>query len=263
MRVTFQECYSELVEHGGPQARRAYQQWEARPGYESVVAFVKNFSQEKIFGLRPQDVRNVVLTTEHALGDVPSRHQIPEIEDFTCPFALHHLFHRFIERTGELPTWQRFWRWISHQARPYWLDQIQPLASQLEEKYSQQRIDDAIRWRLGKFYYSALRETDLLVAMHAAGIPLQYHVLADVLLRVDYWIGSTLICLYFPNQRYRENHSGRKPPAENFFRDSHYPFKILNFEIERQGFGRSWLVSDRAKDRLVRMLDSGSVNSSD
>lgn len=252
--VSFEDCFSELVERGGPAARNAYDAWRRRPGYEHVVEFVERFRHEKLFEITTQDVIETIRETEHALGDVPKEAQIREIEDFTCPFALQHIFHRFIEGTGDIPTWQRFWRWMERQARPHWLDKIEPLRENLLSQYDQKRIDDAIRWRLGKFYYSAIREVDLLITLREKGVDLKYHILADVLLRVDFWTGSTLVCTYFPNKRYREGQGGRKPPAEQFFAGSRAPFNVVDFEIDRQGFGRTWLVSDAAKDRLAQLL---------
>ena len=199
MIVSFEDCYESLVVPGGTSCHAIYDEWETRRHYEPVVDFFKLFRHERLFAVTPEQVDEVIATTEHALGDVAAIEQIREIEDFTCPFAFEHLFHRYIERTGRVPTWQQFWRWMHQQARPYWLDQLEPLRQQLSARYTDRRIDNAVRWRLGKFYYSALREVDLLVDLHSWGLPLKYHVLADVLLRVDYWIRQTLVCIYFPN----------------------------------------------------------------
>lgn len=255
MQVTFKDCFDELVDQGGGGARAAYEQWKRRPGYDSVVSFVHGFCHQAVFEITPEEVQRTIRQTEHALGDVPKESQIGKIEDFTCPFALQHIFHRLIERTGDIPTWQRFWSWMQNQARPYWLDQIEPLRTQLRGTYTDERIDDAIRWRLGKFYYSAVREVDLLAFLHSNGVRVKYHLLADVLLRVDYWIDEKLICAYLPNARYRTAGSGRKPPAERFFQSSRRPFEIIDFEVERQGFGRTWLVSEASKRRLVGLLE--------
>ena len=210
MNVTFADCRRELVLAGGTGAKSAYEEWRTRPGYGAVVDFVENFTHEELFRITPDDVRRVCQETEHALGNVPKEHQIQKIQDFTCPFALQHLFHRSIERLGDLPTWQRFWRWMNHQARPRWLDAIEPLRRELRaEGFSAARIDDAIRWRVGIFYYSALREVDMLVSLHGRGVKVTYHLLADVLLRVDWWIGQTLVCVYVPNPAYRAGPGGR------------------------------------------------------
>lgn len=254
MIVSFDDCYEELIRRGGPRTRYTYEQWTKRQGYQDVVKFVHDFQHQRIFELKPEDIKSTLSETEHALGNVPKEHQIREIENFTCPFALQHIFHRFIERSGDIPTWQRFWRWMTRQAKPYWIDQLEPLKSKLRTQYKEERIDNAIRWRLGKFYYSALREVDLLVSLHSKGLPIRYHVLADVLLRVDYWINSTLICIYFPNAAYRADQKGRKAPAERFFDTAVPPFDIIDFKVEREGFGRTWLINEASKEELAAQL---------
>ncbi len=252
--VSFGDCYDELIEQGGPLARQEFDRWTSRPRYQEVVKFVREFKHKRLFELTPLDVCTALKETDHALGDVPAAHQIKEIEDFTCPFALQHLFHRFIERVGKAPTWQMFSRWMHKQARPYWLDQIEPLKAELSTRYSEERINDAIRWRLGKFYYSSMRELDLLVSLRAKGVFPRYHVLADVLLRVDFWVDRTLVCIYFPNTRFRGQGLGRKPPAAGFFVGSAREFRIVDFEVSRQGFGRTWLIDDPSKEALAKLL---------
>ena len=255
MKVTFADCHRELVQAAGTGAKNAYEEWRTRPGYGAVVDFVEDFTHEQLFGITPDDVYRVCQETEHALGDVPKEHQIQRIQDFTCPFALQHLFHRAIERLGYVPTWQRFWRWMTQQARPYWLDAIEPLCRELRtEGLSSERVSDAIRWRVGNFYYSALREVDMLVSLHARGVKLKYHLLADVLLRVDCWIGQTLVCTYLPNPAYRSAAGGRKIPAVQLFDPKETPFRILDFPIEKKDFGKVWLMTERSKDRLAEEL---------
>ena len=107
MIVSFEDCYRSLVLPGGASCREIYREWETRRGYEQVVDFVKSLSHEHLFAVTPEDVDKVIDTRDHALGDIEATEQIRDIEDFTCPFAFEHLFHRFIERTGKVPTWQQ------------------------------------------------------------------------------------------------------------------------------------------------------------
>lgn len=254
MNVDYQCCYAELVQRGGSSTEAVLSAWRQKPGYGEVVSFVENFDHRALFQLSSEDVLGALRATEHALGNVEAAEQLPEIENFTCPFALQHLFHRLIERTGELPTWQRFWKWLNRQARGKWIDQIEPLARHLRGIHGSSRVDKAIRWRLGKFYYSAVREVDLLVSLREAGVGIKYHILADVLLRCDFWYEDTVVCTYFPNGRYRHGEEGRKAPAVDFLGAANPPFHILHFEVKRQGFGRAWLVSTQSKEALLRAL---------
>jgi hypothetical protein len=111
----------------------------------------------------------------------------------------------------------------------------------------------AARWRLGKFYLSAMREIDLLARVRAAGVPLRYHLLADVLLRTDFWIGDLAICLYFGNPRYRDGIKGRKAKAAELFRGANPKLHIEEFHIPRQGAGNFWLVTEEDIQRLIRL----------
>lgn len=253
--AAFTQCYSELVERGGHRALSAVATWEQRPGFSEVVSFVKGFDHNALYSLTTDHVRQVIGTTDHALGDVRKEEQIASVENFTCPFALHHLFHRLIERTGELPTWQRFWRWMERQARDKWLDIA--LQEGTAHGIAMRPLERAIQWRVGKFYYSALREVDLLLSVREMGHDLKYHLLADVLLRADFWCEDTIVCTFFPNSVYREGQRGRKPPASVFLGAAEPPFRILDFPVERQGYGRLWLVSDKSKRSLSEALRRG------
>lgn len=51
-------------------------------------------------------------------------------------------------------------------------------------------------WRLGNAYYSCLRELYVLAVLREAGVPAEYHVIADALFRADFRAGETIISLY-------------------------------------------------------------------
>lgn len=87
------------------------------------------------------------------------------------------------------------------------------------------------------------------------GIPLRYHVLANVLLRADFWIGDVILCTYFPNPKYRSGDTGRKPPAERFLGDADPPLEILDVEVERQGFGNFWTLSAESLRDAAREIE--------
>jgi hypothetical protein len=100
-----------------------------------------------------------------------------------------------------------------------------------------------------------MREVDLLLRLRNAGIPVRYHLLADVLFRADLWLNSLVVCLYFPNPNYRSGKdAGRKPPAESFFAGATPSFEIVHFPVERQGFGRVWLAKDDSLRALAQLI---------
>jgi hypothetical protein len=256
MEVSFEDCKRELFGIANPYGRAAYEEWRQRPGYGQVVAFVERFSHRHLFTLSFAAIRETMKRSEHPLGDVAKEEAIGFIENFTCPFALQHIFHGFIEERGAVPTWQDFDAHIHTGARSQWLEplrhdlggapDIKALIAQYGRDDAWERVKRAIRWRLGKFYLSAIRELDLLTRLRELGAPIKYHLLADVLLRVDFWTDGALVCVYFENPKYR----GRKHPAEDYFAGHN----IIHAKIERQGFGRFWLATETAVQELAARL---------
>ncbi|WP_157659667.1 hypothetical protein [Burkholderia ubonensis] len=260
--ISYFDCCRDLLDRAGRPARDVLADWRARSGYGHVVAFVENFTHRYLFALSPNDVRNVIRNSTHALGNVKAEEQLDYIEDFTTPFAFQHLFHWYIEHNRGIPTWKQFRDWmVEGPAAPCW---YVPLKEYLEHHYprgDRRAWSRAARWRLGKVYLSNMRELDLLARLREAGIPIRYHVLADVLFRVDFWAGDVLVCTYFPNSSYRDgSEAGRKPPAERYFADANPPFKIVHVPIERQGFGKIWLTSNDSVVRLVETIKSRMVS---
>ena len=256
MEVSFADCKRELLKESNRKALAAYQAWRARRGWDEVITFVEGFTHRHLFELSSSKLRKVIDRSEHALGNVQKEEAIKSVENFTCPFALQHIFHGYLEDTGVAPTWQDFNSLIHKEARGKWLEHLRdrskdfPEVRELIESYGRDeawhRIKRAVRWRLGKFYLSAMRELDLLVRLRERDVPLRYHLLADVLLRVDFWTPSTFVCIYFENKNYRS----RKHPTEHFFNEA----DVLHQTIQRQGFGRIWPATEESVQQLVQQL---------
>jgi hypothetical protein len=254
----FDVAYDELIENGGAGARAAYKTWRERRGYEGVVEFVTTFTHEYLYRITPEELQDTRAGSEHALGEVRSEEQMDAVEDFTCPFALQHLFHWYIESKRAVPRWQDFEGWIKHDVKQHWLS---PLAEHTgygsADETGRREIARATRWRIGKFYLSAMRELDVLCRLRANyGVDLNYHLIADVLLRVDFWTGNKLLCLYFSNPKYRAGGLGRKPPAESFFRQSRTRFDVLELTVGRQGFGNFWLAPEDDLRRIAEQINA-------
>jgi len=253
-KITFADCCHDLSSRS-PAARKTLAAWQARPGYGKVVNFVKNFTHEYLFSITPDDVRDVMEASSHPLGDVKTAEQLRYIENFTTPFAFQHLFHWYLEQNKSIPTWKQFRDWmVTGPGSAHWYI---PLRRLLERRYpnaDRNTWSRAARWRLGKLYLSNMRELDLLARLRHAGIPIRYHVLADVLFRVDFWADNVLVCTYFPNKKYRAGAQGRKPLAEKFFSSAVPPFVIAHVPITRQGFGEFWLATDESLEQLVETI---------
>ncbi|WP_342114573.1 hypothetical protein [Pseudoduganella sp. OTU4001] len=111
-QITFDNCCQDLLRPGATGATRALQAWRRNALYREVVPFVENFSHRFLYELGPESVRDVIMRSRHALGDVESVEQLAVIEDFHTPFALQHLFHWYVEANESLPTWTEFRDWI-------------------------------------------------------------------------------------------------------------------------------------------------------
>jgi hypothetical protein len=102
--------------------------------------------------------------SDHALGDLKKAEaEDSRIENFDTPFALHHLFHRFLEENSIVPTWQEWWAWLTTGAgKRFYVHHVQREFGwgKLEEN-ERKHLRDALQWRLGKFYYSVFRELEL------------------------------------------------------------------------------------------------------
>lgn len=260
MQVPFEECKRELLDKANSQGKAAYNEWRQRPKGQEVVQFVEHFTHRQLFRLTSEYLREVMKASNHPLGNIQNEESLGFIEDFTCPFALQHIFHGYIEEKAAVPTWQEFEDYINTEARDKWLSLVRdslgdsPAVKSMAEKFGRaqawEAIKRAIQWRLGKFYLSSMRELDLLTRLRELGVPLKYHVLADVLLRVDFWTDTALVCVYFENPKYRD----RKRPTERFFTG----FDIIHAKIKRQGFGNFWLAMDEAVRELAAKLLRGS-----
>jgi hypothetical protein len=258
--VGFDDCRRELLDRAGGQALREYRSWRERPGYGEVVEFVENFTHRYLFEITPDQAMSVVRRStgprDHALGDVASKEQMKEVENATVPFAFQHLFHRYIEEKRALPSWREFGAWLKGPAAQFWLKPLMKKTGwRKADEGRRERLGRAYRWRAGKAYYSAFREVELLARLRTIyGLPIRYHVLADVLLGVDFWLGDILVCIYFPNEKYRSGGAGRKVHPSVRFAAADPPFDVMDIRVERQGYGKFWLVSDDSVERIALAL---------
>lgn len=257
VRTDYHSCYQELVERGGPKVKAKVQHWEQNRD-EAVVAFVQGFTHEHLYQLTLAQVKEVCQTTQHALGNIKKIESLCEVEDFTCPFAMHHLFHDCLERLGRLPKWEEFWAWMHE---PYASTRfIVPIRKSFEWDSADARrkaqLDRAFQWRVGKFYYSALREVHTITYLREKhGLPLKYHLLADVLLRTDFWHEDTLIGLYLNNSQFRDEAGGRKERMEDIFADARPKFRFYRSTMDDQKiYGKVYLFKKSSLDKMASDL---------
>lgn len=265
--VSFADCYRELVEAGGPHAQKLYAEWRHRmqdkPGYDQVVSFVEGFTHRFLFQITEANLDDVRSRSAHALGNLRREEaEDRRIEDFDTPFALQHLFHGFLEQNRAVPTWQEWWSWLTEGAgKPLYVREVQRHFDWATLNDSDLgHLRQALQWRMGKFYYSAFRELELFTLLRTKhGLPVKYHVLADVLLRADLWTHKVIVSVFFENTRYRKGAVGRKHrPSEIFGAD----FRYLDVTIRRQGFGSFWRPHLDDVAELAQKLRFGALSAS-
>ncbi|MEG9247159.1 hypothetical protein V6S67_03590 [Arthrobacter sp. Soc17.1.1.1] len=188
-----------------------------------------------MLALETEEILQVCKTTTHALGNV-KRSQISSvhsIRDWHAPFATMHVLHFITEHLGKLPTWEEFR--AAAQQPPFSDMTWTPARDAIKEAIRRGSAPDdargAMRWRIGNFYYSFLREQYVQAVLRDIGVPVRQHPLADALFRVDCWAGDTNIDLYIGNPLYRKEKEGRKLQARRFLNDSRPPFRTCGLEL--------------------------------
>lgn len=115
---------------------------------------------------------------------------------------------------------------------PWWSELRLKLQREGYGKDDLPRIGDAIQWRLGRMYYSNLREIDMLARMREQhDVHLKYHIFADVRLRTDFWIDDVSVSVFLSNVTYRGGGVSRKNKAADFLSDAKPPFRFYELEF--------------------------------
>lgn len=253
--VSFDDCRRELLTDANDRCLAAYRKWRSRPGYGEVVKFVEGFTHSFLFTIEPGDILDIAERSSPPLGNVRKEEQLEYVENFTAPFALQHLFHRCIEERRSIPIWSEYVKWMTGSPiSALWYQPLRDLRDRDHPTTDEAAWSRAVRWRMGKFYLSAVRELDIISKIRTRGFDIKYHILMDVLLRVDFWVGRTLICTYAPNRTYRDGRQGRKLEASDFFDESAEKFNIIHMKIKRDGAGRFWFADRSSIDDLCRHL---------
>jgi hypothetical protein len=266
-RVLFDDVRCEIIVPGGDRAQRTLDDWlerkNAHPFYVYIQRLVQGIEHEFLMGLDRQAVDRVCrhpdpsIRTDHAIGDLRPKDSIREVEDFTTPYTYSYMLHGMMEHFRILPRWSDFWAYFRGKAD--WA-----FYTPFKERFSLDPSDRdrwmayhrALHWRVGNGYYSFLREVDLITRLRCDhGLPIRYHILADVLFRVDMWVGNVLVCVYIKNKTYRDQQFGRKKTVADLIDVS--KFKVLHVDLEAPlVFGRPSLVPDAEVERLASVIRS-------
>jgi hypothetical protein len=248
-------------------ARVEYETWANTDRRKhTVVPHVLAHRTRFLYEVRPEDVeriRDLHDDKEHALGQIQRRagEAVKDIVNWEPDYAFVHTFHYILESTGHVPTWQEFrWQCFSDlKAKAMLWDPVQELRDKLgPEGWSRDQTYESMRWRVGNYYYSFLRELHVIAVLREQGIDVRFHPLADALFRVDAWWQRTAISLYVGNPKFKmSGAAGRKPLAEEMLGGASPPFNFETIELPpAEQYGIAYLISraniHQIGERLLR-----------
>lgn len=240
-------------------ARRRFDRWSTGHRRDRVVPVVMAHRTKTLYTLTRKDVDRVRDRRGHALGEITRAEgeRIGAIVDWSPDFAFTHVFHYALESLGHLPTWPEFREFSAHDetaCEALWVPAQRKVAEEVEQ-FGRDAAYKAMRWRVGKAYYSFVREVHLIICLHARGIDVRFHPLADALFRVDAWWGATVVSLYIRNDEYRSGRWGRKDRPEEILAGSAHAFRFETIDLEAADkFGVVYLVREEDIDRVAERL---------
>jgi len=248
---------NEVIGHfaGSARARQALADWKReRPevaqhvlGHVTLVPYATNSAE----------LRRVVQTTEHALGEVKRLEimEVTSIRDWNPQFAMTHVLHYTLEQLGKPFTYQQFRKFCRDDslARSMLTGPSQEAVARATKQHGPRLAIDAMRWRIGNSYYSFLRELIAVVSLREAGIDLRVHPLADALFRTDAWVSNCVLSLYIGNSGFRNGPSGRKPRPKDLLGES---FNYVDVNLQTQNtFGSLHVPAAKAlRDAAEQIL---------
>lgn len=234
LRTTSAEVIETFASTG--RARGRLHWWEGLKGREYVVARVKAHVAEAVYRVRSSDVR--ALATDHALGRIrPAEgYAVRQIRDWRPDFAMAHLFHFCLERSGGLFAYEEFRRFCStdESGAGFGRQAKEKIAALVEQDgWTAEAARESMRWRVGLAYYSFLREMFVIARLRELGLDMRAHPLADALFLADAWRGRDVVELFVSNAEFKHGAGGRKKTPQDLLGDQD-KFRIIRLAMEPQ-----------------------------
>jgi hypothetical protein len=258
--TTYESAVAHLTR--SPSAQRELAAWRQIPGKAPVVEFARELTSRHLYDVTPAMVEDACARTTHALAwdnGVGLRRVVAEsvgkVVDWYPNFPIVHTLYYAIECFERPPLWhelREFWRSDDQAQLMLGLPARQCVGQAIGAGALQRDAEEAMWWRLGNAYYSCLREMYVLAVLREAGVPAQYHVIADALFRADLWAGDTIISLYVANAKFRDGAGGRKRSARSLLGDF-AGFRFADMpRLTRHQYGTVHLPS---KNEIERFAD--------
>lgn len=260
--MTLQTTAHEVIEHFAVSrnAKEVLESWRTRRPEVADVVLGHTTTVPYRSGL--DEMYATSAQTEHALGNIRSAdvRRIVSIRDWSPNFAFTHIFHYVIEMLEKPFTYGEFREFAKSPVGNSMLSEeaweAVKCATESDASILRSMARDAMQWRVGNAYYSFLRELIVFGELRARGLDLRLHPLADALFRVDAWIGSTVICLYIGNDRFRSGTQGRKPRVEQLL-GPEFSFVHIHLPNQRR-FGELYLPTKQELDAAAKEIAGAS-----
>ncbi|WP_329247908.1 hypothetical protein OG417_00240 [Actinoallomurus sp. NBC_01490] len=238
------------------EARSRFTAWRDDPKRRNtVVPHVLAHRTKVLYTVTPEEIyaiRDQIDPDNHALGKVRryEGERVKQIVDWEPDFAFSHVFHYVLEAIGRVFTWKEFGEFCrtDSKARAMLYDPASKKNAEVAGEGCWSLLDarKAMRWRIGNFYYSFIREIHVISQLRANGVDVQFHPLADALFRVDAWCGRVALSLYVGNKKYRKGGHGRKFPPDAILSGAVPSFVFDSVELApADKFGVVHLVSEK------------------
>ncbi len=222
-----------------------------------VAQRVMRHRTEAVYKISSADIAE--LSSEHAIGNIrPDQgYGVKSIRDWFPDFAFSHIFHFCLEERGRVFSFQDFRDWSSlDRCRPLLYDPARVKIKQaISDGYTEEQAKNAMRWRVGLFYYSFIRELYVISRFRELGLDVRFHPLADALYRTDAWLGNVSVSLYIKNGTFRDGATGRKPQAEKLIGHDRPDLRFVELKIPTQRvWGRVHLPGEGAVEACAEQL---------
>lgn len=240
-------------------ARRKYHVWSNGRRRHTVMPLVLAHRTDALYAVTVEDIARLQDPKKHALGNIKRAEgeRVKGIVDWSPDFAFTHVFHYTLEKLGHLPDWLEFRKFCEDDAtarQALWV----PAQRKIDEEakfHGRETASKSMRWRIGKAFYSFVREVHLIACLHARGIDVRVHPLADALFRVDAWWDDTVLSLYIGNAFSRNGNRGRKDLPEEILAGSPQPLRFETVKLKpADKFGVVHLARQEDIDRVAERL---------
>jgi hypothetical protein len=222
-----------------PEARTRLQGWRTGPGRQDVAGPILGHTTRQLYRLDQPGIEAAARDSGNPLAGIRDEDAIGvrRVQNWQPDFAFTHVMHFALEEMGEVPTFPAFIRycWTNRRGCETLGDPARAVtAAARADGFSQVRARQAVRWRIGRAYYSFLREIYVITVLRSAGLDVRTHPLADALFEADAWIGRTVLSFYVRNGQVRDGSRSRKRRINDILSGAEPPFLFADLRLSTQ-----------------------------